>query len=127
MDEHLEKVLGEIKKRVLVLDGENPVISIQDAIRLAERNKLIYRWAQNGDYYQLRWSEEHSPIVVHSNEVCAQVYKRILLLVPVDTSISESKPAEHETNTNKEAAVQAKKPPKAGGGRSKAKKNLKPS
>lgn len=143
MDESLEKVLAEIKKRVLVLDGENPVLSIQDAIRLAERNKLIYRWAQNGDYYQLRWTEEHTAITVHANEVCAQIYKRVMLMVPEATlpndnnklatpeeiyaTTGEPDPAKHKTYTNKEAAAQAEKSPKTGGSKSRAKKNLKSS
>lgn len=82
MDKALQQVLDDLKLRVDVLEGENPVLKIQDAIRLAERNGMLYRYAQNGANWELRWSPEASPVVVFEGEAPMLICQRIIRKIP---------------------------------------------
>jgi hypothetical protein len=112
MDEHLEAILKQVKLRVQVMDGENPLLNTDDALRIAVRNQLLYRYAQNGDYYQLRWSEDLPPVSIHKSMVCATLCGRIIeTIYPPDEEISievESAKEEKPKKTrSKKAAKQS--------------------
>lgn len=78
MDKELEDFLEEVKLRVEVLDGENPVLRIQDALRVAERAGVLYRYAQNGDVWEIRTSPEHSVTYVHKGGLCHYLCSEII-------------------------------------------------
>jgi hypothetical protein len=63
MNEQTEKRLEKLKSlrtelgEPVVLEGENPVQKLKDAIYMAERAGLLYRYAMDGREFQYRISE----------------------------------------------------------------------
>jgi len=63
MNEQTEKRLEKLRKlrtelgEPVVLEGENPVQKLKDAIYMAERAGLLYRYAMDGREFQYRISE----------------------------------------------------------------------
>lgn len=72
------EVLERLQKYVNVMDGERPLHNIDDAIKLAIRAGVLWRWAHNGPSYQFRWSSEHPVIDIPEPHVCMVLAKRIL-------------------------------------------------
>lgn len=70
--------LSKLKKCVHVNDGERPLENVTDAITVAERAGILYRWAKNGGLYQLRWGVHYSAINVPTKAVCQVLYDRTL-------------------------------------------------
>ena len=78
MDERLELLLIEVKKYVDVYAGEHPLSNKDDAIRVAERAGILYRYARNGDTYEVRWTQEHPVLYVPASNLCELLMKSIV-------------------------------------------------
>ena len=107
MDVLLEEILQNVKDRVEVLGGENPVLHAADAIRLAERNNLLYRYAQNGATYEVRWNPSGSVFLYQEAEISMVICKRII------ANFDPKKPAKVTSEpTPKVASPSKSTPPK---------------
>ena len=82
MDVLLEELLQQVKDRVEVLAGENPIMRIADAIRLAERNDILYRYAQNGGTYEVRWFQSDAVHMFMESELPLLICKKIIEKFP---------------------------------------------
>lgn len=71
-------LLEQVKKYVLVMEGENPMMNKEDALRIAERAGVLYRYARNGPVYEVRWSSEHPIMRVPEPHLCSVLMERIV-------------------------------------------------
>ena len=101
MNKELYSMLQEVKKRVEVHRGESPTTVPLDAVRLAERNGLIYRYAQNGPTWGVRWTADHAEVLINEANLCEIICRRIIDLVPerlVVPVAKEKKPKETDAS-----------------------------
>lgn len=89
MEQELERLLNDVKARVKVSEGENPMTNIQDALGLAYRNGLLYTYSQNGPNFTIRWRVDEMPTTVKTIHVCTTVCKRIVMVVPLPPEYDE--------------------------------------
>ena len=89
MEKPLEDLLAEVKLRVKVYANENPITNLADAVRIADRNRLIYTVAQNGPNYIIRWREDEIPITVKTIHAATIICKRIVDVVPLPAEYDE--------------------------------------
>lgn len=82
-------LLSEVKQRVVVMEGEHPESRPHDALVVAKRAGVLYRWAQNLDVYQLRWSQDHPVQHVPRAHLCNVLMKRIVEQVELNTAPSQ--------------------------------------
>lgn len=83
MDKPLTELFEELKKRVEIYDGEQPLTRVQDAIRVAQRNGLIYRYAQNGATWEIRWTVDHPVVLIAETNLCESICRHIITNIPV--------------------------------------------
>lgn len=76
------ELLAQAKERVIVMGGEHPESIPRDAITLAKRAGVLYRWAQNNEVYQIRWSPDHPAMNVPKGHVCKVLLQRIIDMHP---------------------------------------------
>lgn len=72
------ELLAIVKNYVLVMDGEYPLTSEADAIRVAERAGILYRYAKNGDQYEIRWSPAYPVMRVPAPHLCRVLMEQIV-------------------------------------------------
>jgi hypothetical protein len=89
MDARQEALFEELKSVVKVPVGENPLMNIHQAISLAQRHNILWRWAKDGIYYEFRWTPAHPPIRVPESQANVYVVKRIIQ----ELSPKEEKPS----------------------------------
>jgi hypothetical protein len=78
MDRKLQRIYDQVAERVDLAADENPVLNRVDALNLAYRNRILYRHAQDGNYYDLRWTTD-SPIErVPVNHLCLVICNKII-------------------------------------------------
>ena len=85
MDPKQEALFEELKSVVKIPVGENPLLHIRQAISLALRTNVLWRWAKDGPYYEFRWSPQNPPIRVPESQANVYLVKRVIQeLTPVD-------------------------------------------
>jgi hypothetical protein len=111
MDEKNEAILKEVMKRITVYSNENPVSRHMDAIHLATRNNVLYRWAKDGPYYDLRWNQDEPLQRVGEQRLCLTICQRIIDTLPVLRE--EEPPAPNEPDLESEEGEVADGGPEA--------------
>ena len=112
MDKQLQELQEELEKRALIKSGERPLLNVQDAIRLAERHHALYRYAQNGATYELRWTVDHAPQLFQEAHLCEVIAKRLIEVLPLieDTPMeAKTAPAKAATKTSTTKRASTKK------------------
>lgn len=89
MDKVLEELLDEVKLRVTLKDEENPILSRSTAIRIATQSGILYRYAQNGAIFEMRWDRSQPVEHVHQNQLNVVICKQIIARVPLLEDQSE--------------------------------------
>lgn len=89
MDKVLEELLDEVKLRVTLKDEENPILSQSTAIRIATQSGILYRFAQNGAIFEMRWDRSQPVEHVHQNQLNVVICKQIIARVPLLEDQSE--------------------------------------
>lgn len=89
MDAELQKKFDLLASLTLIPDGENPILHLNDALRLGARTEVIQNLDTNGDYYEIRWTGDPVvPEVLHRSQICDAVVDRVI------KKLSEDKPEE---------------------------------
>lgn len=96
MDKALNEILADVKLRVALEDFENPILSRIVALDVATRIGMLYRYAQNGAVFTMRWKKDLPPENVHENQVCLTICKRIIDTLPLLVVESSDAPAPTE-------------------------------
>lgn len=78
MEARLEKKLSELKKVVTVYDPENPLLNVQDALRIAKREGLMYRYETDGKVWRVRFKEPEKVMVIPQALICETIVNKIL-------------------------------------------------
>lgn len=101
--EHLRSLRTELGEPV-VLEGENPVQKLKDAIFMAERAGLLYRYAMDGREFQYRISEP-APVLQ-----CKMVEAPLVLCAIVEENLQPLKKEEVWEPTPEYAKLLAEEP-----------------
>ncbi|MEE9540211.1 MAG: hypothetical protein V3V85_01810, partial [Candidatus Thorarchaeota archaeon] len=83
MDKELNVLLDDVKARIKLGEFENPVTSREVALDVATRAGLLFRFAQNGVIFTLRWTQNEPAQEVHQNQLCLTICKRIVDTLPL--------------------------------------------
>lgn len=78
MDKRLQVLMDDLAAAVDVYEGERPLQVIDDAIAIAQRNGLLYRYAQNGSHWQLRWTPSDPVRTYPEGQVCEVIVQHII-------------------------------------------------
>jgi len=96
MDNELQSLLDELTSLdgVKVLEGENPVTNLSDALRLAERHGIIFRYVKDGERYLVRWQEDVPPVSYPESELCLEIVLRTIdmFVIKNTTVIADTEP-----------------------------------
>lgn len=102
MDKALNEILADVKLRVALEDFENPILSRIVALDVATRTGMLYRYAQNGAVFTMRWTKDLPAENVHENQVCLTICKRIIDTLPLLVVESSDTPAPTEPDPEPE-------------------------
>ena len=86
-----------LRNHVQVMDGERPLTHHGDALKIATRAGVLYRYAQNGDIYELRWSPTDRVHRVGAGQLCRILYDKI---VGQKEEVKEEAPVVAEVGAN---------------------------
>lgn len=78
MDVKLQEKLARLKEVVIVPEGEHPLSVTSHALSLAIREGVLYRYAQNGNRYALRWTQDGLSDLVLEHELCEVIVNKII-------------------------------------------------
>lgn len=81
MDEKQQALYDELAAVVDIPVGENPLQNTKQAIVMAERHKILWRWAKDGPYYEFRWTPAHPPIKIPESQANVYLVKRIIKMM----------------------------------------------
>jgi pyruvate/2-oxoglutarate dehydrogenase complex dihydrolipoamide acyltransferase (E2) component len=107
MDKRQKELLAQLKKVVDVPVHENPLTNMNHAIRLAQANNLLWRWAKDGPYYEFRWTPATPPIRVPEAQANIYVVKRIISQMSGKTAFAL--PADSKSSLEYDITPPAKK------------------
>ncbi len=93
MDEKQQALYDELAAVVDIPVGENPLQNTKQAIVMAERHKILWRWAKDGPYYEFRWTPAHPPIKIPESQANVYLVKRIIQELTPDKTPEDSKSA----------------------------------
>lgn len=92
MDKILSKKLSALKEKVEVRDGENPLLHIEDAIKIGIRADVLRRAIPDGEYYAVKWIGVPLTEGIHRTRLCESIVDRILEGQHEDRSEPEPEP-----------------------------------
>lgn len=88
MEKNLENLLARVKGKTHVFEGENPLTNTNDALTVATRAGVVYRWAKNGPYYEVRRTPAHSVEFIPA----ASINQWLMMLIVDDLPEPEATP-----------------------------------
>ena len=83
MDKQLEDLQARLAECVEIKVEENPLTNLRDAIRVGNRAGVIYRFAENGPNFEIRWKLQSvegggSMYVIPSNALPVVIAEKII-------------------------------------------------
>jgi len=81
MDKNLQKTYDRLLEIYPMLpEGEKVMQDVGLALQFGVREKIVYRFAQNGSIYNIRWTEHHIPFNIPASIVPLTIVNRAIKL-----------------------------------------------